>query len=557
MINTENYNLSKFEMNDKFSKDYLNENFDLIDKAISDLQDIFNNGASGGALTTKEVVDARGDKETLKERIDIIDEITNKNNSQLIDIEKQQYRTPINILSFEGVDDTEKFQNALNSKYCNFVVPDLTLIRPVLIPWNTGKKLVGIGASKRAVISVAIPSGYENRGAIEYLTNAEGLHNFSGIHFENINIQGNNSVCHGMKLQYVAHPYFNNVIIEGFRGSGLLLDKCQDGTFENFGIQLCGRTTGDYNNKSDVTDNSKTTYAPLQLISTMANDQCNMLRFNNCQFENNVCSPYVRFTTGTGLGITINNLHSEARNQQDFGKFDVFDIKSGEIAFNNCSDSTSRNFIVMEYGSIRISNCHRLGNIRQTRDNVDDLNLYISNSNIANIITNGHGGNLNVSNSVINDISLSYSSRVRKIISGCNIINNVRVDRGETVILDNCHVEGNVSFLNDNIKSVVKNCNIKGNLDFQSTDGTINNNRVSGTVSYGLRTNNLQPVNNSNTYHCLKANIPRYGLWKHGSRIIIDDCTASGETVEYYCIRECNMTGTFDTSSFVSISRIP
>lgn len=83
MKNTNNYNLPLFESGDKFNKETINETNAKIDLAISDLQETFNASATTGGLTTQEVINARKGKESLKDKIDEIDVITQNNKTQL------------------------------------------------------------------------------------------------------------------------------------------------------------------------------------------------------------------------------------------------------------------------------------------------------------------------------------------------------------------------------------------------------------------------------------------------------------------------------------------
>ena len=73
------------------------------------------------------------------------------------------------------------------------------------------------------------------RAAIEYIHDASKQPNHAGCVLQNLHVIGNSSVCHGVHLQEVSYPVLQNVIIEGFDGAGLLLDKCQDGSFNNRG----------------------------------------------------------------------------------------------------------------------------------------------------------------------------------------------------------------------------------------------------------------------------------------------------------------------------------
>lgn len=85
MIRTPNYSLPQFEGNDLFNKEDYNDAFLKIDKAIGDLQDTVN--ASDDLTITKEIIDARGTKATLKDNIDAIEFKATSNENKISEVE--------------------------------------------------------------------------------------------------------------------------------------------------------------------------------------------------------------------------------------------------------------------------------------------------------------------------------------------------------------------------------------------------------------------------------------------------------------------------------------
>ncbi len=124
-----------------------------------------------------------------------------------------------------------------------------------------------------------------------------------GIVLRHLHLNGNNKKIHALYLRKIGYPLMYDVNTEHFNGSGLLLDKCQDGSFENMNIQLCGRLK---EGETDVSDINATEYSAIHLFSTVSGDACNMLRFNKCQIENNNCSPYVYVEDGIGIWFNQN-----------------------------------------------------------------------------------------------------------------------------------------------------------------------------------------------------------------------------------------------------------
>src|SRR5918992_1303567 len=165
-------------------------------------------------------------------------------------------------------DCTAAFNAALASPARLIVVPPgfYRITAPLRIPWNTGKWILGLGGAKSVALTIGIPNGNPSRAAIEYTHDATRQPNFAGCPLQNLHFIGNKSACHGVHLQELSYPLLQNVLIEGFNGAGLLIDKCQDGWFNNVALVNCGRTSG------DPARNADTEFAALHLISSIAND---------------------------------------------------------------------------------------------------------------------------------------------------------------------------------------------------------------------------------------------------------------------------------------------
>ncbi|HEY9013860.1 MAG TPA: glycosyl hydrolase family 28-related protein, partial [Gemmatimonadales bacterium] len=242
-------------------------------------------------------------------------------------------------------DCTAAFNSALESPARLIVVPPgfYRITAPLRIPSNTGKWMLGLGGAKSAAITVAMPSGNSHRAAIEYQHDADRRPNHAGCLLQNLHLLGNGSVCHGVHLQQASYPRLENVIIEGFDGAGLLIDKCQDGSFNNVAVVNCGRTRG------NPADNRDTEYSALHLISTIAHDHCNMLRFRDCQIENNRVSPYVWIDDTGPIGIWFDRIHAE--NADAPGQRDFLRSQGGDCHFSGIAAVGFRDGFVLEgYG---------------------------------------------------------------------------------------------------------------------------------------------------------------------------------------------------------------
>lgn len=436
----------------------------------------------------------------------------------------------VNILSFDGKDETEKFQNALNSDYYTLEVPNVTITRPLTVPWNRGKIIRGIGGLKRGVINVQFDEQYADRSAIEYITNESREHNWAGITIENIHLIGNNSKTSGIKLQYVCYPLFNNVLIEGFRGHGLLIDKCQDGSFNNLIIQQCGRSNG------DGTVNSETTHAPLEFITTMETGHCNMLRFNDCQIEENKVSPFIRFSDSGAIGIWFNNAHFEIREGNSFNKYDLFEINGGDVdVVNSHVSPTFRNgYIYKGYGILSLINCKGTGNILMQNDGCNaSLNIINSSCDIVSCISAlGHN---NIVNSTLESLQLNYPSGIYNI-RDCEISSTAIDNKGTNPIITMDNIHGDYLYFNQSGRALkLRNSHFTTLLKFEGAEGECINSTCDGLYSINKVDNIL--INKEKVIYDTQP--PIYGYWAKGSKVYNTEPSV-GSYVGWICIESGN-----------------
>jgi hypothetical protein len=234
---------------------------------------------------------------------------------------------------------------------------------------------------------------------------------------QNLHVIGNSSVCHGVHLQEVSYPVLQNVIIEGFSGAGLLLDKCQDGSFNNLALVDCGRTAG------APARNADTEYAALHLISTVPNDHCNMLRFSDWQLENNRVSPYIWIDDPGPIGIWFDQIHAENANPR--AERDLLRSSGGDCHFAGIAAVGFREGFILEgYGNTIFSDCRELivvgpsnvvGSIRMAKVRCGRLSW----TSLA--------GQSSFINSTIGDVSISWPALGPTVFTACSL-GRVRVE---------------------------------------------------------------------------------------------------------------------------------
>ncbi|CAI1865324.1 Uncharacterised protein [Serratia grimesii] len=283
--------------------------------------------------------------------------------------------------------------------------------KPIIFPANKGISLYGENSfNGRAVLTYTGPNLTDMSdisGVITVSANT-GEMTYSGINFRNFQIRGNNKTISGLSIKYAGYVQLQNVSILYCKGAGLYLDKVQDSYFKFLEIQGCGRTSGDYNSYTDITDFEKMLLAPVHLTSTIPNDHCNMLRFEDCQWEANLISPtiYVR----GGIGLWFRNLHMEHRTgplKQLIGDNEnssclLYMNNSGEVYLNEIQASEVKNLVYSTgYGVLYATNINRGGNITHAASGKE-----------FNIFMNGCW---------LQD--MSFSSSVKAMISNCRLAN--------------------------------------------------------------------------------------------------------------------------------------
>ena len=249
---------------------------------------------------TAEVIDARGGKETLGERLNEFDK-------QLDNIKKQVIYTNnppkgLNPLIGNGSDETEKLNKIID--YCCNNNKKLII--------NEGTYLVNIEINKRIIIEgcgrrkTILKSFTPNKPVIKFkgLPVSENGHSDKHIEFielSNMTINGN-GFSDGLSLNFISRSTFNNIEIENcFNNNGLYLLECFDSAFYSFSIGESGTKN---HNKSGI-------YIQNGLNNTV--DNCNTLKFFDFILQNNLTDIVFNgsITSSPNNNITFYSPHIE------------------------------------------------------------------------------------------------------------------------------------------------------------------------------------------------------------------------------------------------------
>jgi hypothetical protein len=411
----------------------------------------------------------------------------------------------------DGVaDSTGAFNAALESPARLIVVPPgfYRITAPLRIPHNTGKWILGLGGAKSVALSVAIPAGNSNRAAIEYKHEADKRTNFAGCVLQNLHVIGNNSACHGVYLQEVSYPLVENVLIEGFDGAGILLDKCQDGSFNNVAIVDCGRTSG------DPAKNADTEYAALHLSSTIADDHCNMLRFRDCQIENNRVSPYVWIDDTGPIGIWFDRVHAENANAP--AERDFLRSKGGDCHFSGIAAAGFRNGFLLEgYGNNTFSDCRNIISVVGPRNVKGTIRM--SNVNCGPLSWTSLGGRSYFTNCSIGDVEISWPAMGPSVFTACSL-GDVRIQHAGAahagVRFFNCEMTGYATDEHARDQWLV-DCIVNGDVTASAQQSRLENNDVRGSV----KANKIDSTYIPNMKTIYDVAPPGEGAWQVGDKV--------------------------------------
>jgi hypothetical protein len=325
-------------------------------------------------------------------------------------------------------------------------------------------------------------------------------------------------------LQEVSYPVLDNVIIEGFNGAGLLLDKCQDGSFNNVAVVDCGRSSGDPANNAD------TEYAALHLVSSIANDHCNMLRFRDCQIENNRVSPYVWIDDAGPIGIWFDRIHAE--NANSAAQRDFLRSQGGDCHFSGIAAVGFRQGFILEgYGNNTFSDCRHIISVVGPRNVVGSLRM--SNVHCGPLSWTSLAGRSYFTNCVIGDVNISWPAKGPSVFTACSL-GNVSIDHPGAphsgVRFFNCEMNGYATDKHATDQWLV-DCIVHGDVRASAVHSRLENNAISGSVDANLVESSFIP----NVKTIYDTAPPKAGSWQVGDKVW-HSSPSPGGNVGWVCV---------------------
>ncbi|CAI0766645.1 hypothetical protein [Serratia grimesii] len=414
-------------------------------------------------------------------------------------------------------------ESMVNNYRVELVFPSaMTYLKPgvIKIPSNWAGVLRGSN-TRNCIIRPSEDPKDPNVILIEY--NAEKKFSW-GLRIENLSFDGINFTLSALRLTNVAYVYTNNVQIYSFHGCNLWLDKVQDSVFEATNIQDGGYSNG------DPSDNTKTTHPALLLTSTIKNDACNMIRFNNCQIENNKCSPYVRITNG--IGLMFHQTHAEIRDKWNWGKRDFMEIGSADVQISEHAGSRFKNALLIKgYGKTIVSGGRGIGGNIITQADGKRGTLALSNCLVGKIEISAYNGNHQFSNVVASDVIIKNTAGSIRWFGGT--LNSLLVTntspQSQGTHFDGILVQNNVTFLeeknNTSSSHSFVNSTVLGNMTFNCNNSIYYANNIAGNETIAME----QRISIPSNVRIMHGNTaPTLGSFSQGDRIVNSAPTAGG-----------------------------
>jgi hypothetical protein len=314
------------------------------------------------------------------------------------------------------------------------------------------------------------------------------------------------------------------VIIEGFDGAGLLIDKCQDGSFNNVALVDCGRTSADPANNAD------TRHSALHLVSTIAGDHCNMLRFRDCQIENNRVSPYVWIEDAGPIGIWFDRIHAENANAP--GGRDFLRSQGGDCYFSGIAAVGFREGFILEgYGNNSFSDSRSLGSVRGPRNVTGSLRM--SNVHCGALSWTSLGGKSYFVNSSFGDVDINWPAQGPSVFTACSL-GAVRVDHAGAghagVRFFNCELSGYATGPHAREQWLV-DCIINGDVTAEAAESRLENNTVRGNTVANKTDSSYIP----NVKTIYDTAPPSAGTWQVGEKVW-HSAPAPGGNIGWVCV---------------------
>ena len=436
--------------------------------------------------------------------------------------------TEFGALNNGTTDCTAAFNSALLSAARLVVVPPgfYRITAPLRIPYNTGKWILGLGGAKSVALTVDMPPGTPDRAAIEYTHDGSGKPNHAGCVLQNLHLIGNGSICHGVHLQEASYPMLENVLIEGFQGAGLLLDKCQDGSFNNLALVNCGLTSG------DPARNADTRYAALHLTSTIPHDHCNMLRFRDCQIENNRVSPYVWIDDAGPIGIWFDRIHAE--NATAPGQRDFLRSSGGDCHFSGIAAVGFREGFILEgYGNNIFTDCRDIISVVGPRNVVGSIKM--SNVHCGPLSWTSLAGKSYFTNCVIGDVSIHWPAGGPSVFTAC-ALGRVGIDHAghphAGIRFFNCEMTGYITDGQASDQWLI-DCIVNGDVTAAAARSRLENNVVTGSV----RANKTESSYIPSIKTIYDTTPPASGTWHVGDKVW-HSAPAPDGNVGWVCVKD-------------------
>ena len=239
-----------------------------------------------------------------------------------------------------------------------------------------------------------------------------------------------------------------------------------------------------------------------------------MLRFSDCQLENNRVSPYIWIDDAGPIGIWFDRIHAENANPR--AERDLLRSSGGDCHFAGIAAVGFREGFILEgYGNTTFSDCRELISVVGPSNVVGSIRM--ANVRCGRLSWTSLAGQSSFINSTIGDVSIRWPALGPTVFTACSL-GRVQVEHSGAghsgVRFFNCTMAGYATDAEASDQWLI-DCIVNGDVTAQARLSRLENNSISGSVAVNKAESSYIP--NLKTIHDTAP--PTAGSWQVGDKV--------------------------------------
>jgi hypothetical protein len=239
-----------------------------------------------------------------------------------------------------------------------------------------------------------------------------------------------------------------------------------------------------------------------------------MLRFRDCQIENNRVSPYVWIEDAGPIGIWFDRIHAE--NATAAGQRDFLRSSGGDCHFTGIAAAGFREGFILEgYGTNTFSDCRSIISLVGPSNVVGSIRM--ANVHCGRLSWTGLAGKSYCTNCIIGDVNIHWPAGGPSVFTACSL-GDVRIDHAGAphsgVRFFNCEMTGYATDEHARDQWLI-DCIVTGSVTARASHSRLENNVISGSV----RANKTDSSYIPNVKTIYDTAPPAEGTWQPGDKV--------------------------------------